>query len=60
MPLLIDISGAIVLTRLRELRPGESGGVEGFWGMAHDARADVAMLLGSVFPLGVGPGRWTR
>ncbi len=33
--LLIDISGAIVLTKLRELRPGGFRGVEGFWGMAH-------------------------
>ncbi len=59
VPLLIDISGAIVLTKLRELRPGGFQGVEGFWGMAHDARTDVAMLLGLIFLLWAGPGRWS-
>jgi uncharacterized membrane protein YphA (DoxX/SURF4 family) len=59
VPLLIDISGAIVLTKLRELRPGGFQGVEGFWGMAHDGRTDVAMLLGLIFLLWAGPGRWS-
>lgn len=59
VPLLIDISGAIVLTKLRELRPGGFHGVEGFWGMAHDARTDFAMLLGLIFLLWVGSGRWS-
>ncbi|MFE3281052.1 DoxX family protein [Nocardia sp. NPDC059239] len=59
MPLLIDISLAIVLTKLRELRPGGFGGVQGFWGMAHDARTDFAMLLGLIFLLWVGPGSWS-
>ena len=30
---------------------------EGFWQMAHDARTDFAMLLGSLFLLIVGAGR---
>lgn len=59
VPLLIDISGAIVLTKLPELRSGGFGGVEGFWGMAHDARTDVAMLLGVIFLLWAGPGGWS-
>ncbi|MGY4101453.1 DoxX family protein [Nocardia sp. R16R-3T] len=59
IPLLIDISLAMVLTKLRELRPGGFQGVQGFWGMAHDARTDFAMLLGLVFLLWAGPGRWS-
>lgn len=59
IPLLVDISGAILLTKLPQLRPGGFGGVEGFWGMAHDARTDFAMLLGLIFLLWAGPGRWS-
>ncbi len=32
---------------------------EGFWKMAHEARTDWAMLLGSVFLLVVGAGAWS-
>lgn len=32
---------------------------EGFWKMAHDARTDYAMLLGSIFVWIVGAGRWS-
>lgn len=32
---------------------------EGFWKMAHEARTDWAMLLGSVFLLWVGAGKWS-
>ena len=62
VPLLIDIVGAIVLTKLPELRPGGFLGVQGFWGMAHDARADLSMLLGLIFLLGRVPadGHWMR
>nr|WP_158019360.1 DoxX family protein [Mycobacterium basiliense] len=59
IPLLIDIVGAIVLTKLPELQPGGFLGVEGFWGMAHDARTDLSMLLGLAFLLWSGPGRWS-
>src|ERR1017187_9547523 len=31
----------------------------GFWGMAHEARTDYAMLLGSIFLLVVGAGAWS-
>lgn len=32
---------------------------DGFWKMAHEARTDYAMLLGSIFLLIVGAGRWS-
>ena len=59
VPLLIDIIGAIVLTKVRELQPGGFLGVEGFWGMAHDARTDLSTLLGLIFLLWAGPGQWS-
>ncbi|MNY78063.1 hypothetical protein D3C86_2181620 [compost metagenome] len=31
----------------------------GFWRMAHEARTDVAMLLGALFLLWVGAGPWS-
>ena len=31
----------------------------GFWKMAHDSRTDFAMLLGSIFLLINGAGRWS-
>jgi putative oxidoreductase len=31
----------------------------GFWNMAHEARTDYAMLLGSIFLLAVGAGAWS-
>lgn len=31
----------------------------GFWSMAHEARTDYAMLLGSIFLLLVGAGSWS-
>lgn len=30
----------------------------GFWSMAHEARTDWSMLLGSIFLLIVGGGAW--
>ena len=59
IPLLMDICGAIVLTKIPELRSGDFLGVQGFWGMAHDARADLSMLLGLIFLVLVGPGAWS-
>mgnify|MGYP001306883071 CR=1 FL=1 len=32
---------------------------EGFWKMAHEARTDYSMLLGSIFLLIVGAGPWS-
>jgi uncharacterized membrane protein YphA (DoxX/SURF4 family) len=32
---------------------------EGFWKMAHEARTDWSMLLGSIFLLAVGAGSWS-
>jgi len=31
----------------------------GFWSMAHEMRTDFAMLLGSLFLLVVGGGKWS-
>jgi putative oxidoreductase len=31
----------------------------GFWSMAHEARTDFAMILGAIFLLVVGGGRWS-
>ena len=50
IPLLIDISVAIVTTKLPMLR------YQGFWPAAHEARTDFCMLLGLVFLLLVGAG----
>lgn len=30
----------------------------GFWSMAHEMRTDFAMLLGSIYLLIVGGGKW--
>ena len=32
---------------------------DGFWKMAHESRTDWSMLLGSVFRLIIGGGRWS-
>ena len=32
---------------------------KGFWAMAHEARTDWSMLLGSLFLLLVGAGAWS-
>lgn len=32
---------------------------KGFWAMAHEARTDYSMLLGSIFLLIVGAGAWS-
>lgn len=50
IPLIIDISVAIVTTKLPMLAKS------GFWAMAHEARTDWCMLLGSIFLLVVGAG----
>ncbi len=53
IPLIIDMLVAIVTTKLPMLHS------QGFWSMAHEARVDFAMLLGSAFLLIVGAGPWS-
>jgi len=50
IPLFIDMLVAIATTKIPILVKS------GFWAMAHEARTDYAMLLGSVFLLLVGAG----
>jgi putative oxidoreductase len=50
VPLFITISVAIWTTKLPLLA------AKGFWSMAHEARTDFAMLLGSLFLIIVGSG----
>ncbi|MBO9703301.1 MAG: DoxX family protein [Sporocytophaga sp.] len=53
IPLIIDITVAIITTKVPMLRE------EGFWKMAHEARTDYAVLLGSIYLLVYGGGRWS-
>jgi len=53
LPLIIDMLVAIVTTKIPLFLQ------EGFWKMAHEARTDYAMLLGSLFLLIVGAGPWS-
>jgi uncharacterized membrane protein YphA (DoxX/SURF4 family) len=53
IPLIIDMLVAISTTKIPILLKG------GFWAMAHEARVDYAMLLGSLFLLIVGGGAWS-
>lgn len=53
VPLVIDMLVAIGSTKLPILLKS------GFWTMAHEARIDYAMLLGSVFLFWVGAGRFS-
>ncbi|MBS1795332.1 MAG: DoxX family protein [Acidobacteria bacterium] len=53
IPLLAIISVAIISTKTPILTD------KGFWATAHEARTDYAMLLGSVFLLIAGAGRWS-
>jgi uncharacterized membrane protein YphA (DoxX/SURF4 family) len=50
VPLVIDMLVAIATTKIPILLQ------RGFWAMAHEARTDLAMLLGAVFLLIVGAG----
>jgi putative oxidoreductase len=50
VPLVIDMLVAVSTTKLPILLKS------GFWAMAHEARTDYAMLLGSLFLLAVGGG----
>jgi putative oxidoreductase len=53
IPLVIDMLVAIGTTKIPFLVE------KGFWAMAHEARVDWSMLLGSLFLLAVGAGRWS-
>lgn len=53
IPLVINICVAIISTKIPILIN------EGFWKMAHEARTDWAMLLGAVFILIVGAGKFS-
>jgi uncharacterized membrane protein YphA (DoxX/SURF4 family) len=53
IPLIIDMVVAISATKIPILLKS------GFWAMAHEARVDYAMLLGSIFLFLVGAGAWS-
>jgi len=53
IPLIIDMLVAISTTKIPILLE------KGFWAMAHEARVDWCMLLGSVILLIAGGGRWS-
>lgn len=53
LPLLAVICTAIYSTKIPMLAK------DGFWPMAHEARADWSMLLSLLFLLVVGAGRWS-
>ena len=66
IPLIIDISVAIISTKIPILLGHgfwrfnlSKLPTYGFWSMAHEARVDYAMLLGSIFLLIVGAGAWS-
>jgi uncharacterized membrane protein YphA (DoxX/SURF4 family) len=53
VPTIIDMLVAISTTKIPILFKS------GFWAMAHEARVDYTMLLGSIFLLVVGAGLWS-
>ena len=53
IPLIIDMLVAISTTKIPILLKS------GFWAMAHEARTDFAMLLGSIFLLITGACVWS-
>ncbi|HEY2971619.1 MAG TPA: DoxX family protein [Pyrinomonadaceae bacterium] len=66
IPLIIDISMAILSTKIPILLGHgfwrfslSKLPTYGFWSMAHEARVDYAMLLGSILLLIVGAGAWS-
>jgi putative oxidoreductase len=62
LALVIDMIVAIVATKLPILLGtgfwgfAAPGPRTGFWSMAHEARTDIAMLLGCAFLIAAGPG----
>jgi putative oxidoreductase len=66
IPLIIIMIVAIISTKIPILLGHEFLGFSlpkfaryGFWSMQHEARADLCMLLGSIYLLIVGGGRWS-
>lgn len=66
IPLIIEMLVAILSTKIPILLGHGFWGFSvrtvpyaGFWGMAHESRTDFSMLLGSLFLLIVGAGRWS-
>lgn len=66
IPLIINMLVAILSTKIPILLGHGFWGFSlrnlpyyGFWGIAHEARTDFAMLLGSLFLLIVGAGVWS-
>lgn len=66
IPLIIDMCVALISTKLPILLGHgfwrfslSKLSSYGFWSMAHEARTDFAMLLGSIFLLIVGAGVWS-
>jgi uncharacterized membrane protein YphA (DoxX/SURF4 family) len=66
LPLIFVMLGAIVSTKIPILLGSDFLGFSlrkvsyyGFWGFAHESRTDFAMLLGSIFLLIVGAGKWS-
>jgi putative oxidoreductase len=53
IPLIINMLVAISTTKIPILLE------KGFWAMAHEARVDWSMVLGSIFLLIVGSGGWS-
>jgi putative oxidoreductase len=53
VPLIIDMLVAIATTKIPILLKS------GVWAMAHETRTDYTMLLGCLFFLIVGAGRWS-
>ncbi len=53
IPLIIIMLVAITITKAPMLQD------KGFWSMLHDSRTDWAMLLGNIFLLIKGGGRWS-
>ena len=66
IPLIIDMLVAITSTKIPILLGHRFWRFSvsklpsyGFWAMAHEARTDFAMFLGSIFLLIVGAGAWS-
>jgi len=66
IPLIITMLVAILSTKIPILLGHGFWGFSlrnvpyyGFWGMAHEIRTDWSLLIGSIFLLLVGAGKWS-